>query len=80
MSIFHYLRITTYRNSDALKQLEEQDMDKVHGQLEALHRLMDKGDALGDGYQGYENKIQVVMTTKRGGESRWEMYAGSLLP
>jgi len=50
--------ITQSGNSDALKQLEEQDMNKVHGQLEALHRLMDKGDALGDGYQGYENKIQ----------------------
>ena len=39
-------------------------MDKVHGQLEALHRLMDNGDALGDGYQGYEEKIQVIFSCK----------------
>lgn len=50
--------LTQSGNVDVVKQLEEQDMDKVHGQLEALHRLMDKGDALGEGYQGYEDKIQ----------------------
>lgn len=49
---------TSGTHLEVVKQLEEQDMEKVHGQLEALHRLMDKGDALGDGYQGYEDKIQ----------------------
>ena len=50
---------------EVAKQLEEQDMEKVHGQLEALHRLMDKGDALGEGYQGYEDKIQVQLFDRR---------------
>jgi len=49
--------LTQSGNSDFVKHLEEQDMTKVHDQLEALHRLMDKGDALGEGYRDYEDKI-----------------------
>jgi len=43
---------------NALPPIEARDPEELKGQLESLQQLMDKGDALGEGYNDYEEKIQ----------------------
>jgi len=48
---------STGKSIDKLN-LEIKDPEEVKAQLDSLQQLMDKGDALGDGYKNYEEKIQ----------------------
>merc|ERR1712136_382716 len=43
---------------NALTTIQDRDPEELKGQLESLQQLMDKGDALGAGYNDYEEKIQ----------------------